>query len=171
MNILNVLSQKREELFFLLLTNISRCQKYNICNWNARVISYVLSNVCRCQQYTRCNVTMCRFRISALVNICSSDRLCLNNFCTEQKERILKLLPWKCNNLFAFFIVVLQVSLSNAIRAAVFMRRAPYFLSRFDPTWIFSTNFQRLFQYNISRKRRAVDAELFHAEGETYMPK
>ena len=162
----------KSSFFFLLLTNIRRCQKYNICNWNATVIFYVLSNVCRCQQYTRCNVTMCRFRISALVNICTLDPPCLNNFCSEQKERILKLLPWKYNNLFACFAVVLQVPLSNAIRTVGCSWDVPLIFCLALTQLEFSRHiFKDVSQYDISRKRRAVDAGLFHEEGQTDMTK
>jgi len=44
------------------------------------------------------------------------------------------------------------------------------FLFDFNETWIFLTDFQKVFKYNVT-KICSVEAELFHADGQTYMMK
>ena len=47
----------------------------------------------------------------------------------------------------------------------------PLFLSDFDETWIFSTDFRKILKTSNSMKIRPVGAELFHADGQTDMTK
>jgi hypothetical protein len=43
----------------------------------------------------------------------------------------------------------------------------PLFLSDFNVTWIFSTDYRQILVCQISMKIRPVGAELFHADGRT----
>jgi len=43
----------------------------------------------------------------------------------------------------------------------------PFFLLDFNGTWIFSTDFRKLFKYQILLKKHLAGAELFHADGKT----
>ena len=50
----------------------------------------------------------------------------------------------------------------------VLYAKYPLFLSDFNETWIFWTDFRKMLMYQISWKIRPVWAQLFHADGQTH---
>ena len=93
---------------------------------------------------------MQRYNVS-LSDLCSRQHLYIRSTVSEELLRRtegtnIKTSAMEMQQFVRFFIiVVLEVSLSNAICTWVFMRRAPYFLHCFNPTSVFSTYFQRRF--------------------------
>jgi hypothetical protein len=89
------------------------------------------------------------------------------------KTRLLKTVFWFSLQLLSeTFLLLRRTERDIIINVHRFSWKAPVkFLSDFNETWIFSTDFQGILQYQISFKTCPVGADLFHADVETDITK
>ena len=143
-----------------------RCVRATIGEVEKQGVLHNLS-VCICSlKYPACNANApyCHLWPAPLYNI--FPHFLINGTIFEKKKILkTKCVFWFSLQLLSEKFLIFRRNERDTIKMYVGLHvNCPLFLSDFNETWIFLTDFRKILKYKISTKIYAVGAELFHAD-------